>query len=291
MGFDGDIRLNFLNPPQLLNGKDNMFSPDVLMYMCKALLQEEEEEHRRETTAKEKLPEIFKGNPSEAEHFIYQFAAYFMSNDDELVLASSVARVVLTLSWVKGEEVDQWVDQQLQWLEVQDQQDLKVGSAFVEALFEQFMPKGRWQNIARIEMKWPYINEYISDSKKAHVYSRQPLKGINQVQWFIEGFAGSMKEQWQINFKPMRRPRNKPVTLWGYRNSSTKSTRKRMMHGQTCKDNHRRCSNPQDFKSPSTCTPGKNRSNKRKHNKHNKGQQRKRKEQKHTYSWEPPVCP
>ena len=55
-----------------------MFPPDVLMYMCKAILNKEEEECRMEATAKEKLPEIFEENPSEAEHFIYQFAAYFM---------------------------------------------------------------------------------------------------------------------------------------------------------------------------------------------------------------------
>ena len=90
-----------------------MFSLDVLTYMHRALCKEEEKEHEREVAAKGKLPEIFKGNPSEAEHFIYEFSAYFMAHDKEPVLASPVARVVLTLSWVKGEEVDQWVDQQL----------------------------------------------------------------------------------------------------------------------------------------------------------------------------------
>ena len=119
--FDSDIRLDFLahhNSPE--ERDDTMFSPDVLMYMHKAILDEEEEEHRKEVAAKEKLPEIFKGNPFEAEHFIYQFAAYFMAHDEELVLASPVTWVALTLSCFKGEEVDQWVDQQLQWLELQD---------------------------------------------------------------------------------------------------------------------------------------------------------------------------
>ena len=100
-----------------------MFSPDVLRYMHKTILKEEEEEQRKEITAKEKLPEIFEGNPSKAENFIYEFAAYFMAHNDEPVLALLVARVALTLSRVKGEEVDQWVDQQLQWLELQDWQD------------------------------------------------------------------------------------------------------------------------------------------------------------------------
>ena len=150
--------------------------------MHKKVLKDEEEEQRKETAVKEKLPKIFEGNPSEAESFIYEFAAYFMAHDDEPVLASPVTRAALTLSRVKGEEVDQWVDQQLQWLELQDQQDLKVGNAFVEAFFKQFMPKGRWQSIARIEMKWPYINKYISDFKEAYIHRKQPLKGIDRVQ-------------------------------------------------------------------------------------------------------------
>ena len=202
MDFDSDIRLNFLahhNSPE--ERDDIMFSPEVLMYMCKAILKEEEEECRMEATAKEKLLEIFEGNPSEAEHFIYQFAAYFIAHNEEPVLASPVARVALTLSWVKGEEVDQWVDQQLQWLKVQDQQDPKVGSTFVEAFFEQFMPKGRWQNVTRIEMKWPYIDEYISNFEKAHVHSKQPLKGIDWAQQFIKGLAGSVKRAMTNKFQ------------------------------------------------------------------------------------------
>ena len=154
-----------------------------------------------EIAAKEKLPEIFEGNPSEAEHFIYEFTAYFMAHDNEPVLASPVTRVALTLSRVKGEEVDQWVDQQLQWLELQDQQDPKVRSTFVEAFFEQFVPKGRWQNVARIEMKWPYIDEYISNFEKAHVHGRQPLKGIDWAQQFIKGLVGSVKRAMKDKFQ------------------------------------------------------------------------------------------
>ena len=86
--------------------------------------------------AKEKMPGIFEGNPSKAEHFIYEFAAYFMAHSKELVLASPVTQVALTLLCIKGEEVDQWVNQQLQWLELQDQQDPRVGNAFVEAFFK-----------------------------------------------------------------------------------------------------------------------------------------------------------
>ena len=192
-----------------------MFSPDVLRYMRKEILEEEKEEQRKEITAKEKLPEIFEGDPSTAEHFIYEFTAYFMAHNNELVLASPVARAALTLSRIKGEEVDQWVDQQLQWLELQDWQDPKVGSAFVEAFFKQFVPKGRWQNTARIEMKWLYIDEYISDFERVHVHGRQPLKGIEKAQQFIEGLAGSIKRAIKDKFQTYEKAKKQACHIMG----------------------------------------------------------------------------
>ena len=235
MDFDSDIRLDFLAHHNSSKRKDNtMFSPDILMYMCKALLKEEEEEWRMEATAKEKLLEIFKGNPSEAEHFIYEFAAYFMAHDKEPVLPSPVARAALTLSQVKGEEVDQWVDQQLQWLELQDQQDLKVGSTFIEAFFEQFVPKGRWQNIARIEMKWPYIDKYISNFKKAHVHSRQPLKGIYWVQQFIEGLAGSVKRAMMDKFQTYEKAKKQTSHIVGIQKLPLSSLQEKEWHVDKC---------------------------------------------------------
>ena len=178
-----------------------MFPPEVQMYMCIAVLNEEEEECKREVAVIEKLLEIYKGNPSKAEHIIYQFTAYFMAHNDEPVLASPVVWVVLTLSCIKGEEVDQWVNQQLQWLELQDWQDPKVGSAFIETFFKQFVPKGRWQSISRIEVKWPHIDEYISDFKRAHIHSKWPLKGIDQAQKLIDGLAGSVKRAMTDKFQ------------------------------------------------------------------------------------------
>ena len=138
-----------------------------------------------------------------------------MAHDDEPVLASPVAIVALTLSMVKGEEVDQWVDQQLQWLKLQDQQDPRVGSAFVEAFFKQFVPKGRWQSIARTEMKWPYIDEYISDFKKAYIHSKQLLKEIDQAQQFIEGLAGSVKRAMTDKFQTYEKAKKQASHIVG----------------------------------------------------------------------------
>src|SRR5580692_9210711 len=181
-----------------------MFSPDVLRYMRKALDKEEEQE-RRETTpmAPEeiKLPKIFGGDPTEAEQFIYQFAAYFMAHNDEPRLALPAARAALTLTCIRGEEVDQWVDRQLDWLELQDCNDPRVGEAFVQAFFEEFVPKNKWQSTVQVQMKWPFIDEYIFDFEKAYVHKKMPLKGVERVQRFIEGLAGSVKRALPDKFR------------------------------------------------------------------------------------------
>ena len=84
INFNSDIRLNFLAHHDSPEEWDNiMFSPEMLRYMHKTVLKEEEEQQRREIAAKEKLLEIFEGNPSEAENFIYEFAAYFMAHYDK----------------------------------------------------------------------------------------------------------------------------------------------------------------------------------------------------------------
>jgi hypothetical protein len=98
-----------------------MFSPDVLKYMHKVLDKEEEQERCEAAlmpSEEIRLPKIFRGDPTEAEQFIYQFAAYFMAHDDEPRLALPAARAALTLTRIRGEEVDQWVDRQLDWLEL-----------------------------------------------------------------------------------------------------------------------------------------------------------------------------
>src|SRR5580692_2506020 len=181
-----------------------MFSPDVLRYMRKALDKEEERErHETTPTAPEeiRLPKIFGGDPTEAEQFIYQFAAYFMAHDNEPRLASPAARAALTLTCIRGEEVDQWVNRQLDWLELQDCNDLQVGEAFVQAFFEEFVPKNKWQSNVQVQMKWPFIDEYIFDFEKAYVHKKMPLKGVERVQRFIEGLAGSVKRALPDKFR------------------------------------------------------------------------------------------
>src|SRR5580692_9120554 len=124
-----------------------------------------------------------------------------MAHDDEPRLASPAARAALTLTRIRGEEVDQWVDRQLDCLELQDRNDPRVGEAFVQAFFEEFVPKNKWQSTVQVQMKWPFIDEYIFDFEKAYIHKKMPLKGVECVQCFIKGLAGSVKRALPDRFR------------------------------------------------------------------------------------------
>ena len=64
-------------------------------------------------------------------------------------------------------------------------------------------------------MKWPYIDEYISDFEKAHVHSRQQLKGIDWVQQFIEGLAGSVKRAMTNKFQTYEKAKKQASHIVG----------------------------------------------------------------------------
>ena len=62
------------------------------------------------------LPMIFKGDFSKAESFIWEFSTYILVNHDVPALASFIWRTTITLTCIKGPEVNQWTKQQLDWL-------------------------------------------------------------------------------------------------------------------------------------------------------------------------------
>ena len=112
--------------------------------------------------------------------------------------------------------MDQWVDCQLDWLELQDHNDPQVGEAFVQAFFEEFVPKkNKWQSTMQVQMKWPFIDEYILDFEKAYVHKKMPLKGVERVQRFIEGLAGSVKRALPDKFRTYEQVRTQASRIVG----------------------------------------------------------------------------
>src|SRR5580692_1564784 len=138
-----------------------------------------------------------------------------MAHNDEPRLASPAARAALTLTRIRGEEVDQWVDRQLDWLELQDRNDPQVGEAFVQAFFEEFVPKNKWQSTAQVQMRWPFIDEYISDFEKAYIHKKMPLKGVERVQRFIEGLTSPVKRALPDKFRTYEQVRTQASRIVG----------------------------------------------------------------------------
>ena len=64
-------------------------------------------------------------------------------------------------------------------------------------------------------MKWPYIDEYISDFKKMHIHSKQPLKWIEWVQHFIKGLAGSVKRAMTNKFQTYEKAKKEDHCIVG----------------------------------------------------------------------------
>ena len=62
------------------------------------------------------LPTIFEGDCSKAESFLREFSTYLLINYDIPALASFIKRIAIALTCIIGPEVNQWMQQQLEWL-------------------------------------------------------------------------------------------------------------------------------------------------------------------------------
>ena len=59
---------------------------------------------------------VFEGDCSKAESFLREFSTYLLVNHDIPALASFIQRITIALTCIKGPEVSQWTEQQLEWL-------------------------------------------------------------------------------------------------------------------------------------------------------------------------------
>ena len=62
------------------------------------------------------LPMIFEGDHLKAESFLREFSTYLLINYDIPALTSFIKRIAITLTCIKGPEVNRWMQQQLKWL-------------------------------------------------------------------------------------------------------------------------------------------------------------------------------
>ena len=139
------------------------------------------------------LPTIFEGDCSKAESFLREFSTYLLVNYDVPALASFIKRITITLTCIKGPEVNQWTQQQLEWLmTLQPADDTNaMYQQFIANFHAHFMDSQKAQR-ARIElqtlkMTWPEIDEYISKFESiTHEAGYNPADH-NTMQQFLQG--------------------------------------------------------------------------------------------------------
>ena len=147
------------------------------------------------------LPTIFEGDCSKAESFLREFSTYLLVNYDVPALASFIKRIAIALTCIKGPEVNQWTQQQLEWLMMLQPTDDNntTYQQFITNFRNHFMDSQKAQR-ARIElqmlkMTWPEIDEYISKFESiAHEAGYNPADH-NTMQQFLQGLPQSIRQK------------------------------------------------------------------------------------------------
>ena len=147
------------------------------------------------------LPTIFKGDCSKAESFIWEFSTYILVNHNVPALASFIWRIAITLTCIKGPEVNQWTEQQLDWLmTLQPANDnLATYQHFIQNFHNCFMDSQKAQRacieLQGLKMVWPNIDEYISKFEGiTHEAGYNPVDQ-NMMQQFLQGLPQSIGQK------------------------------------------------------------------------------------------------
>ena len=147
------------------------------------------------------LPMIFEGDCSKAESFLREFSTYLLVNYDIPGLASFIKRITIALTCIKGPEVNQWMQQQLEWLmTLQPADDTHaMYQQFIMNFCAHFMDSQKAQR-ARIELQMLKmtrleIDEYISKFESiAHEAGYNPADP-NTMQQFLQGLPQSIRQK------------------------------------------------------------------------------------------------
>ena len=147
------------------------------------------------------LPTIFEGDCSKAESFLREFSTYLLVNYDVPALTSFIKRTAITLTCIKGPEVNRWTQQQLEWLMTLQPADDNNATyqQFIADFCACFMDSQKAQR-ARIElqmlkMTWPEIDEYIFKFESiAHEAGYNPADP-NTMQQFLQGLPQSIGQK------------------------------------------------------------------------------------------------
>jgi len=164
------------------------------------------EEDNREATMNaswEPPPEIFNGNPADAERFLDALRQYFRLNVDVPVVRSWIRRTILALTYIQGPKVMAWTHNVGAWMDelLRDRQNMDrpvVWDQFIDEFQYQFadsqaQSRAR-QAIKAHKMKWPHIDQYIREFEALVRTSKFDVNHDETMGFFIEGLPLSVNK-------------------------------------------------------------------------------------------------
>jgi Retrotransposon gag protein len=115
-------------------------------------------------------PTIFTGDRSLSETFMHDFKIYKIMNPLANVMKQLYARVATALSLIQGPKVDDWVDAQLNDLELKIQTTpqsdetlwMDFETAFTDAFTNTAKKEDAYQKLKHLKMKDELVDDYIT---------------------------------------------------------------------------------------------------------------------------------
>ena len=117
-----------------------------------------------------KLPEIFRGNREQADDFIKAIKGYLRLNQDVAGFDLPIKKVAFTLTHMQGPKVVGWVKDMgtmLDGLNPITDNILDLSNQFLEEFKAQYQDSQQVEKakdrIEKLKMRWPNIDQYISE--------------------------------------------------------------------------------------------------------------------------------
>jgi hypothetical protein len=148
-----------------------------------------------------KGPRPFSGDRAQAEDFITEVKQYLRLNRDVPGFDSPIKKVSYTLSYVQGPKVAAWANAMGVWVDrLQPHENIPaVWDQFLETFARQFQDSGAEQqarnDLAKHVMKWPLIDQYISDFEELARKAGYNQANDETVQMFLKGLPVSVLKE------------------------------------------------------------------------------------------------
>jgi hypothetical protein len=148
-------------------------------------------------------PELFNGDPANADRFLDGLKQYFRLNWGNVLVRSPLRRTTLALTFIQGPAVSAWTRDVGDWLDrmLEDRNAYDVAAVwryFLEEFKAQFqdtqLTMRARQKVRTLKMQWPHVDQYIRDFEALVRAAKYDTDNPETVDLFIEGLSSSIRK-------------------------------------------------------------------------------------------------